>query len=811
MYNVSADFITAVQSQNREISLEVKFNSSVVLTGDNLISINFKEAFGSGELKMGETCSSEVEISFRMPSTPIPLDNGWVEPKVGFKVGSAVEYVPLGKFYITDFKSKDNYKTVTITAFDGFMKMEGSYDSQLSFPASVSSVASEIATKCGITIEPTAYPDIEIPYIEATYREMIGYIAGLMGKNARFNRDGKLEFKWYASTNRTIDSSIQYQGGFERKDRTVFTISSVSAGTEGNVYTAGSGRGISFTNPFITQAIVNSIHESVSGGQFVPSTTKWRGNPAIETGDVVTVEGLDGGMHSVYIMEQTLKISGGMSAEIVCHGLSDAAIVMGKSPTDKKIAKAYADLEKAFQNATEVITGAKGGYYNLILDEITGLPSGWTIRSTPAVTSTTKMWIFNNGGLGFSSNGGATISKIALTSDGQIAADAITTGILKVKNDTSWLDMENGTFSLANGKIVFDGSSLNIKLSDGASLESKISAMNGQIALKVGSTELTNAIDNIKIGGRNLVLNSKDIVADNLGSDLGSRKEYVALNLGQSYMDIPNDTQVTISFDIEMVVNTANPSLQIYNTNNKGLKTITGTSKLFTAVVGSTIKERVHTVTRILDRTDANKTDNYIELYSVYGTNNFFKITNLKVETGNKATDYSPAPEDTDETIDTINRNLSTTVETHTAEIEMLNNAINTTISDTYISKGDFNAFKQSNTLEIQQTATAINNKFTEAKSAIDDVGNNLAEFKALVETNILMDANGVTIGKSDSKFKTNMNNEAFSILENGEVAAQFNNKTLTVGNVQVSETVAIGGFAWELQPNGSLSLVYKG
>lgn len=51
-------------------------------------------------------------------------------------------------------------------------------------------------------------------------------------------------------------------------------------------------------------------------------------------------------------------------------------------------------------------------------------------------------------------------------------------------------------------------------------------------------------------GGENLVIDS----ANKTVSHLTSGNEYIAINLGQSYMDIPSNTQVTISFDLEMKI-----------------------------------------------------------------------------------------------------------------------------------------------------------------------------------------------------------------------------------------------------------------
>lgn len=87
-------------------------------------------------------------------------------------------------------------------------------------------------------------------------------------------------------------------------------------------------------------------------------------------------------------------------------------------------------MANAIANATNKITGNKGGYVVLHSDA-NGTPYEFLVMDSPDINTAVNVWRWNLGGLGFSSNGyNGDFSSLALTMDGQINADLITTGLL---------------------------------------------------------------------------------------------------------------------------------------------------------------------------------------------------------------------------------------------------------------------------------------------------------------------------------------------------------------------------------------------
>lgn len=88
-------------------------------------------------------------------------------------------------------------------------------------------------------------------------------------------------------------------------------------------------------------------------------------------------------------------------------------------------------MDAAIRNATELITGNLGGYVILHDSNGDGQPDELLIMDTDDIQTATRVWRWNQNGLGYSNQGYDPASfEIAITSQGEIVADFITTGTL---------------------------------------------------------------------------------------------------------------------------------------------------------------------------------------------------------------------------------------------------------------------------------------------------------------------------------------------------------------------------------------------
>ena len=120
----------------------------------------------------------------------------------------------------------------------------------------------------------------------------------------------------------------------------------------------------------------------------------------------------------------------------------------------QKVDRFPALMNSAIKNATSLITGQSGGYVVIHTDSDNGQPYEILILDAPSIDAAVNVWRWNVGGLGFSKNGYNGPYETAITADGQIVADFITSGtlvaniikagVLQSQDGSSYWDLESG-------------------------------------------------------------------------------------------------------------------------------------------------------------------------------------------------------------------------------------------------------------------------------------------------------------------------------------------------------------------------------
>lgn len=303
----------------------------------------------NNEITIGNTCASSVAFSIYMPA--ISLENKEIAIFEGVKVGTEIKYIKLGIFTVTKQTSDGEY--TSYEAYDRMYKADMPYFSDMAFPSTDKAILNEICGKLGISLATnivTAHTISDKPQ-GYTYREIIGYMAMLQGCNAVINSDGNLELRWYKDSGYVLDGHKYYQQGVTFTTSKDFIIQKLtcnntkSGSTEQSQITSGDGAtGLTFANPFMTQAILDEVYKKIGGFTFRPLTVKFVGDYRLEVGDIITVSkgGID---YKVPIMQITHECDGGLMDTVTSIGQSDTENTsVASGPITKQMERYYADL-----------------------------------------------------------------------------------------------------------------------------------------------------------------------------------------------------------------------------------------------------------------------------------------------------------------------------------------------------------------------------------------------------------------------------------------------------------------------------------
>lgn len=158
--------------------------------------------------------------------------------------------------------------------------------------------------------------------------------------------------------------------------------------------------------------------------------------------------------------------------------------------------------QAAINNATSWITGTNGGYV-VINKNDQGQPYEILIMDQPTTATATKVWRWNNGGLGYSSTGYNGPYTTAITQDGSIVADFITAGTLNAAlitvQNLSANSITSGSVSSKSGDTVINLDTGEVILDAGSGCSVKLNT--GNISLSDSSGNLLAEIGLIALPG----------------------------------------------------------------------------------------------------------------------------------------------------------------------------------------------------------------------------------------------------------------------------------------------------------------------
>lgn len=712
MITTSTAYKTKIKSPSRELRIRLIFSSlSLTLDENHILSAEYNEGIvGGEEFQIGGAIASTFDIKINNQDKAFSgtaFDNKEAELFFGVVLDDeSVEYVSMGAFVI-EYASKP-LDIITLQGIDYMYKFEKPYESTLTYPRTLSQIASDICSKAGVTLKSTTFNNSTFSVAQkpdltgATLRQTIGWIAEACGGFARVTRDKKLEITWLNNTVEVIDGHLYYdltvQDEQQLIDKLIIQYSDLglSIGTGNNPYTIKD-------NPFLmldTSANYDAIFNQIRTINYRPMIMPWNGNPAHQAGDIIQVKDRDDVAFNTVITNMKITFHGGLRSEVKAAGKNTTAKAFASKGTVlEQIKGAKAQIK--LLNDTIILKASKeeveelGQTLSEVEQKITPTAIVSTVRessdyvndlanknrvftSSPTVPySVGDIWI-NGTILRRCSTAKASGGTYALADWTQVNNRIFTSqptppyivGDLWMQGDTTSSEVMRCNTARASGsytasdwvKATGYGSRL-------STAETSISQMAGKIESKVTQTEIDNSINALQIGGRNLARFNQWSTWMGSVTREGNEITLVAADTGSNgishsatNLQLLSSTQYVLSFKIRQVAgtlsrigghtDTAFSTRNFFKIDNVEYNNSFGSPP----TVPTLSDGNWHTVEYCFTTPATIVGSNLI--YIQANRNSYTHpltviIKDLQVEKGNKGTDWTPAPEDIDSRITT--------------------------------------------------------------------------------------------------------------------------------------------------------------
>ena len=329
--------------------------------------------------------------------------------------------------------------------------------------------------------------------------------------------------------------------------------------------------------------------------------------------------------------------------------------------------------------------------------------------------------------------------------------------------------------------------------------------------------KITLAVSSVIVGGRNFVLDS-----NSEQSEASSTSHRVAWYKVSELLEA--DEEYTVTICVTPATGITHLGMYLSQGSSEGYNARFDVNGTGTQVISKTF-----TVTYATDRVPTSASDANSQPW-IYQFPNYTTVTEsskihwIKIEKGNKATDWTPAPEDVDGRLgdqESASNKNTTDIVALESRIKVLEDGI-----EFFVTDGN-----NTNTINIDETSStwSFNSKYIDdavganakdigdvkdtADSAASDATaakNKLAEWEERVKITKYEDEPCIILNEDDSSYEQIITNTRRIIKEGNTVKSEVNLDTAKFGKVIATNGWQVGKFAWTQPSSNRLRLVWE-
>lgn len=370
----------------------------------------------------------------------------------------------------------------------------------------------------------------------------------------------------------------------------------------------------------------------------------------------------------------------------------------------------------------------------------------------------------------------------------------------------------NGTFSY---------SAVSLSTSYEAAKQAYNKANNAQNTANKAQTD----IDNLEIGGRNLLISdsvitrwsvsphSIDVGNHKLFSDEWSSINYPATEYYVSFctsvkLEVGQTYTFTMYIDREDATDTSNIVLT-FGVGTLGYYLRDLQSTWFTYKPTTTPRKIVKTIT--ISSTDLANSYNYFSFRLRNDqAETQVRFKSVKIEKGNRSTDWTPAPEDVDQDIISATDDVRSDMITQNAStLDSCNDLIDSALDDC-VKNDEYTSFKQTVETEFDILGDEITMNFTTVNTAMSELDSDVQTKFQELNKHFSFSENGLVISAGENAMSIRVDNDIVVFEKGGVQFGWWDGVDFHTGNiiVDVNERAQFGAFAYVPRSDGSLSFL---
>lgn len=387
MYAVSDAFLAAIGEKTRTYywtgSITTTAGKTYEITARDIVKGSgyiTRQCCESSEITIGGVYAAEAGISLITDIDRYTLLDAVMTLTFHLLLADGTyEEVPMGTFVISE--ANRTVKVLEIKAYDVMLNFDRSFSAfgttgdaydfmtlastNCKVPLAQTRAEIEAMANGSVTLGIASDNDID------TYRDLLSYVAQVLGGFFTITRDGKLELRKFGTTPvLVIEQDQRFSSSISDFVTNYTAISSTNMKTQvAEYYALESDTGLTMNlgvNPLMQlgtkdarKLICENILKDVSDINYVPFDTDTIGNPALDLGDVLTIKGGQADENKISVITQVQVAIGGKQT---LKGVGkNPRLARVKSKNDKNISGLLNSLAETSEGAKYVITSWTNG------------------------------------------------------------------------------------------------------------------------------------------------------------------------------------------------------------------------------------------------------------------------------------------------------------------------------------------------------------------------------------------------------------------------------------------------------------------